>query len=156
MDTSSPFPKRLAQAAIAYHETPPPFGGPTDIRVTARTSASYWDYDPERDGYWTPAEVFVPRDQIEPGASTTYVVWMAEQEVLGFAPGGTYPGQWIWRSDATFTCDVIDPACDLEAANASARQQAHEHARYLRNTYPFAYVAVRDADRGKPLPVASS
>ena len=48
MDTSSPFPKRLAQAAIAYHETPPPFGGPTDIRVTARTSASYWDYDPER------------------------------------------------------------------------------------------------------------
>lgn len=147
------FPERLAQAAIEYHETPPPFGALADVAVISRTRTSHYRHDPERDGYWVQAEVFVPRDQVDPGASTTYIVWMAEQETLGFPPGGTYPGPWVWRSDASFCCDVIDPAFELEAANASARQQAHEHARYLRNTYPCAYVAVRDADRGQPLPI---
>lgn len=146
------FPERLAQAAIRYHEDPRPFTGVTDIKIIDRSQVGHYRRDEERDGYWVQAEVFVPYSEIEPGPSTTYDVWIAEQEVLGFAPGGTYPGAWLWSHDASFTCDAIDPT-EREAADASARQSAHEHGRYLRDTYPCAYVAVRAAHLGKPLPI---
>jgi hypothetical protein len=69
----------------------------------------------------------------EPGP--TYDVWIAE------------PDSWAWRScGMTFTCDD-DP--DGEGA----RQNAHTYARYLRNTFPCAFVAVRAASKGLPLPI---
>jgi hypothetical protein len=146
------FPERLAQAAVAYHG-PPPFVGQSDVLITSQKQTGHYRYDPERNGYWVQAEAFVPYGEIDPTSSTTYAVWIAEQEYAGPAPGGNYPGPWVWSSDTSFTCDVVDPQLDLEQANASARRHAHDYARYLRDTYPCAYVAVRPADKGLPLPV---
>jgi hypothetical protein len=65
----------------------------------------------------------------------TYDIWIAE------------PDDWTWAScGTTFTCDD-DPD------GKGARHFAHEHARYLRDTYPCAFVAVRQADKGLPLPI---
>ena len=68
-------------------------------------------------------------------AGPTYDVWIAE------------PDNWVWQTcGMTFTCSD-DPDGD------GARQRAHDHARHLRNTYPCAFVAVRAATKGLPLPV---
>jgi hypothetical protein len=63
----------------------------------------------------------------------SYDIWIAE------------PDKWEWCFDHRFTCED-DPD------GKEARQSAHEHARYLRKTYPCAYVAVRPAGKA-PLPV---
>lgn len=68
-------------------------------------------------------------------AGPTYDVWIAE------------PDNWEWQScGMTFTCSD-DPDGD------GARRSAHDHARYLRNTYPCAFVAVRAATKGLPLSI---
>lgn len=108
------------------------------------TDYGHWDSDPRfpvedwqqevandetRLGYWEWAEGKVEL------AGPTYDVWIAE------------PDSWAWQScGMTFTCDD-DP--DGEGA----RQLAHNHARHLRNTYPCAFVAVRAASKGLPLPI---
>ena len=85
--------------------------------------------DETRLGYWEWVEDLADR------AGPTYDVWIAE------------PDNWEWQScGMTFTCSD-DPNGD------GARQHAHDHARYLRNTYPCAFVAVRAATKGLPLPV---
>jgi hypothetical protein len=86
-------------------------------------------------------------EEPDPKPGPTYDVWIAEQEDLGPAPGGRALGGWAWAScGMTFTCDD-DPD------GKGARRSAHEYARYLRNTYPCSFVAVRRADQGLPLPV---
>ena len=128
------FPRRLAQAAIAYHEVGQ-FGDSPEIRIISRESTGHYTRDPDRGGYWVQAEVFVPESEIEPEPGPTYDVWIAE------------PDDWTWAScGITFTCDD-DPD------GKGARRFAHEHAHYLRDTYPCAFVAVRRADRGLPLPI---
>lgn len=147
------FPDRLAQAVTTYH-APPPFGGESKVRILEELLPNQYRYDPERDGYWVQAEAFVPYDEIDPGPSTTYVVWVAEQCTTQseLAPDGAFPGPWVWSADSQFTCDVVDPQRELDEANASARRLAHDYARYLRDTYPCAYVAVRPAGQ-QPLPI---
>jgi hypothetical protein len=66
-----------------------------------------------------------------PGPS--YDVWIAE------------PDTWEWCHDWRSTIEG-------DTTGAWARQSAHWCARYLRKTYPCAYVAVRPANC-KPLPV---
>ena len=69
----------------------------------------------------------------EPGP--TYDVWIAE------------PDAWAWQScGMTFSCDD-DPD------GRGARAAAHDHARYLRRTYPCAFVAARAGAKGLPLPI---
>jgi len=68
---------------------------------------------------------------------------------LGPAPGGTFLGDnWVWTFDQSFTCDD-DPD------GKGARLHAHEYARYLRNTYPCAFAAVRPSGKC-PLPIKHS
>ena len=87
------------------------------------------------DGAWVTALIWVSDDELPPEPGPTYDVWIAE------------PDEWTWQScGTTFTCDD-DPD------GKGARHFAHEHARYLRDTYPCAFVAVRRADKGLPLPV---
>ena len=66
----------------------------------------------------------------------TYKVWIAE------------PDNWNWQSCGTFTA-AEDPC------GKGARRFAEDYAGYLRNTYPCAFVAVRQADKKLPLPVHS-
>ena len=127
------FPERLAEAAIAYHEVGQ-YGDAPEIRIISRRSSGHYAYDPERGGYWVQAHVFVPESEIEPEPGPTYCVWIAESS------------DWEWKNTgSTFTCDD-DPD------GRGARQSAHEYARYLRDTYHCAYVAVRPAGKA-PLPV---
>jgi hypothetical protein len=78
-------------------------------------------------GYWEWAG--------EPTPGPTHDVWIAE------------PDHWAWQScGMTFTCDD-DP--DGKGARASA----HDYARHLRQTYPCAFVAVRQASKGLPRPI---
>ena len=86
--------------------------------------------DDTRLGYWEWVEIQLEND---PDPGPTYAVWIAE------------PPQWQWVHDQDFTCDD-DPD------GAGARASAHQYARYLRNTYPCAYVAVRPAGQ-QPLAV---
>lgn len=98
------------------------------------------------DGAYVMAWVWVSDDDLEPEPGPTYSVWIAEQEEeVDLAPGGHFPGPWTWICDQDFTCDD-DPD------GRGARRSAHERARYLRNTYPCAYVAVLPAGR-RPLPI---
>lgn len=66
-----------------------------------------------------------------------YAVWTAEQD--------DHAQQWVWRWDADYSCKD-----DPDGINA--RASAHEYARYLRKTYPCAYVAVLPAGK-QPLPI---
>jgi hypothetical protein len=144
------FPRRLAQAAIAYHEVGQ-FGDSPEIRIIGRESAGHYTHDTERNGYWVQAEVFVPAHEIEPEPGPTYDVWIAEPgaHTLARALGGftEHHKPWAWQScGTTFTCDD-DPD------GKGARHFAHDYARHLRATYPCAFVAVRRADKGLPPPV---
>jgi len=128
------FPRRLAQAAIAYHEVGQ-FGDSPEIRIIGRESTGHYTRDTERNGYWVQAEVFVPESEIEPEPGPTYDVWIAE------------PDDWTWQScGTTFTCND-------NPDGKGARHFAHDYARHLRATYPCAFVAVRRADKGLPPPV---
>jgi hypothetical protein len=97
-------------------------------------------------GAYVQAWVWVYNDQLEPEPGPTYDVWTAEQEDLGPAPGGRVLGQWEWRFEQRFTCDD-DPD------GKGACRFAHDYARYLRDNYPCAFVAVRRGDKGLPLPI---
>jgi hypothetical protein len=100
------------------------------------------EVDNEREGAWVHAQLWVPRECLDPGPGATYDVWIAERSRDDLAPGGHFPGAWAWaHAGATFTCDD-DPD------GKGARAAAHEYARYLRKTYLCAFVAVRPA--GKP------
>jgi hypothetical protein len=100
------------------------------------------EVDNEREGAWVHAQLWVPRECLDPGPGPTYDVWIAERSRDDLAPGGHFPGAWAWaHAGATFTCDD-DPD------GKGARAAAHEYARYLRKTYLCAFVAVRPA--GKP------
>ena len=71
----------------------------------------------------------------DPEPGPTYDVWIAE------------PDAWAWQScGMTFSCDD-DPD------GRGARAAAHDHARYLRRTYPCAFVAARAGAKGLPLPI---
>ena len=85
-------------------------------------------------GAYVQAWVWVYDDQLDPEPGPSYDVWIAE------------PDEWEWVFDQTFTCDD-DPD------GKGARHFAHDYARHLRATYPCAFVAVRRADQGLPLPV---
>lgn len=92
-------------------------------------------------GYWDWVDSCVcdeeanPVENPDPEPGPTYDVWIAE------------PEGWAWAScGMTFTCED-DPD------GIGARRSAHAHARCLRKTYPCAFVAVRPADKGLPLPV---
>lgn len=99
-------------------------------------------------GAWVQAHLFVPFDAIEPEPGPTYDVWIAERVNGHLAPGGFAPGSWLWyHSGSNFTCDN-----DLDGKGA--RRAAHDYARYLRSTYHCAFVAVRAASKGMPLPIA--
>ena len=87
-------------------------------------------------GAYVQAWVWVPDDELEPGPGPSYDVWIAE------------PDEWEWRFDQRFTCED-DPD------GKGARRSAHEYARYLRNTFPCAFVAVRPAGE-RPSPIATS
>jgi hypothetical protein len=102
-------------------------------------------YGPYRQGIQQAKSLLEATSPKQPGP--TYDVWIAEQEDLGPAPGGRALGGRLWEScGMTFTCDD-DPD------GKGARRLAHNYARYLRNTYPCAFVAVRRADRGMPFSV---
>jgi hypothetical protein len=102
--------------------------------------------DNVNDGVWVKALIFVRDDELEPTPGPTYDVWIAEQEELGPAPGCTFPGDnWTWTFDQSVTCDD-DPD------GKGARLSAHRYARYLRDTYPCAFVAVRPSGKC-PLPI---
>ena len=114
------------------------------------TDHGHWDSDPRfpvedweaevandetRTGYWAWVEYRIDLGDPDPEPGPTYDVWIAE------------PDEWTWQSCGdTFTCDD-DPD------GKGARRLAHDYARYLRNTYPCAFVAVRRADRGMPFSV---
>jgi len=126
----------------------------------------HWDSDPRfpvedwkaevandetRTGYWAWVEHKIDLGDPDPEPGPTYDVWIAEPgaHTLARALGGftEHHKPWTWQScGTTFTCDD-DPD------GKGARHFAHEHARYLRDTYPCAFVAVRRADKGLPLPV---
>lgn len=100
----------------------------------------------DSEGAWVSARLLVRRDELEPAPGPTYNVWIAEQEELGLAPGGTFLGDnWTWTFDQSFTCDD-DPD------GKGARLSAHAYARSLRNIYPCAFVAVRPSGKS-PLPI---
>ena len=110
------------------------------------------EIDSEREGAWVQASLFVPIDALDPEPGPTYDVWIAEQVAGDPAPGGYYrfngPGSWPWcHAGMTFTCDN-DPD------GKGARRAAHYYARHLRSTYHCAFVAVRAASKGMPLPIA--
>lgn len=67
----------------------------------------------------------------------TYAVWTAEQS--------DHTQQWVWRWETDYSCED-----DPDGTNA--RASAHQYARYLRKTYPCAYVAVLPAGK-QPLPI---
>lgn len=101
------------------------------------------EIDGEREGAWVSAQLWVPSDALEPQPGPTYDVWIAEQHAIGLPAYGP----WVWaHSGTTFTC-ADDPD------GRGARASAHEHARFLRSTYPCAFVAVRPAGK-PPLPIA--
>jgi hypothetical protein len=95
------------------------------------------------DGYWVQARVWVYDDQLEPLPGPTYSVWTADA-VLDRA-SNTIHWPWIWVADFTL---------DDDADGIHARAAAHEHARYLRDTYICSYVAVRPTG-SVPLPIHS-
>ena len=129
------------------------FAGDPDICVwdgcDARTRLP--DPSPERRGTWVNARIFVHDDELEPIPGPTYDVWIGELKphkvmdpnLLTF--GGKTVELWVWTFDQSFTCDD-DPD------GKGARQSAHAYARYLRNTYPCAFVAVRPSGKS-PLPI---
>lgn len=115
------------------------------------TDCGHWDSDPcfpvedwqaevanneTRIGYWAWVENRIDMaEEEDPEPGPTYDVWIAE------------PDAWAWQScGMTFTRDD-DPN------GTGARHYAHKHARFLRQTYPCAFVAVRPAAKGLPLPI---
>jgi len=115
--------------------------------------------DHDRKGAWIQARLFVPVDALDPEPGPTYEVWIAEREdVYATVLDGTnlrFPAEpdgrlligyrWPWIHDSNYTCDD-DPD------GRGARAAAHEYARYLRKTYPCAFVAVRSTGK-PPLPI---
>jgi hypothetical protein len=99
-------------------------------------TTEYLEPDHSRDGFYVKGWFFVPAEELEPEPGPTYAVWTAEKDDLDC---------WVWQWDADYTCDD-DPD------GKQARASAHEYARYLRNTYPCAYIAVRPACKA-PLPI---
>jgi hypothetical protein len=102
-----------------------------------------WRYevanDDTRQGYWEWVEIKLEDD---PDPGPTYVVWIAElfsEDSPGWIPDISTL-EWRWMHDQTFTCDD-DPD------GSGARAHAHDYARYLRKTYPCAYVAVLPAGK---------
>jgi hypothetical protein len=107
------------------------------------------EVDNEREGAWVHAQLWVPRECLDPEPGPTYDVWIGERSRDDLAPGGHFPGAWTWaHAGATFTCDE-DPD------GKGARAAAHEYARYLRKTYLCAFVAVRSTSK-PPLPIHPS
>jgi hypothetical protein len=97
------------------------------------TRLGYWDWVSNWLEGFSDDIGYTALQAAEPGP--TYDAWIAE------------PDSWGWRScGMTFTCDD-DPNGE------GARQNAHTYARYLRNTFPCAFVAVRAASKGLPLPI---
>lgn len=97
------------------------------------------------DGAYVMVWLWVPDDELPPEPGPTYSVWVAEQfneDSSGWVPDIS---PWTWIHDQTFTCDD-DPD------GKGARRNAHEYARYLRSTYPCAYVAVLPAGK-RPKPI---
>lgn len=129
---------RYRQAARERFDT-----GLGDLIVSGDAEVRY-----DEEGAWVQAHLFVPIDALDPVPGPTYDVWIAEQVNGGLAPGGFAPGSWPWyHAGMTFTCDN-DPD------GKGARRFAHDYARYLRSTYHCAFVAVRAASKGMPLPIA--
>ena len=99
------------------------------------------------DGAYVMAWLWVPDDELPPEPGPTYSVWVAEpfnEDSPGWIPDISTL-EWRWIHDETFTCDD-DPD------GIGARRNAHEYARYLRQTYPCAYVAVLPAGKA-PKPI---
>ena len=163
---------RYRQAARERFDT-----GDGDITVSDNAVV---ELDHGREGVWVQARLFVPVDALDPEPGPTYDVWIAEREdvyatvldgttlLFPIKPGDDhllvagdvaelghqvflgealigYRWHWIW--DCSYTCDD-DPD------GRGARAAAHEYARYLRSTYPCAFVAVRPAGK-PPLPIAN-
>jgi len=119
--------------------------------------------DHDRKGAWIQARLFVPVDALDPEPGPTYEVWIAERkDVYATVLDGTTllfpikPGddgkaligyRWRWTWDGSY-------ARDDDPDGRGARAAAHEYARYLRSTYPCAFVAVRPAGK-PPLPIAN-
>ena len=87
----------------------------------------------DSNGAYVQAWVWVNDDELEPNPGPAYDTWIAE------------PDDWEWIHAQRFTCED-DPD------GKGARRSAHEYARWLRKTYPCAYVAVCPAEKA-PLPV---
>jgi hypothetical protein len=90
-------------------------------------------------GAYVHAWVWVPDGQLDPGPGPSYDVWITE---LDDGEERYVP----WRFDSRFTCDD-DPD------GKGARGHAHGYARHLRQTYPCAFVAVRQGCKGSPRPI---
>lgn len=115
------------------------------VRVEPDASVRHGTFHGDR-GAWVTAQVWVWDDTLDPEPGPTYDVWIAEREDLAPGPGGTLLDVgWVWAFDQSFTCDD-----DPDGKNA--RLGAHEYARYLRDTYPCAYVGVYLAGK-HPLPI---
>jgi hypothetical protein len=133
---------RYRQAARERFDT-----GEGDVTISGDAEVRYGD-----EGAWVQAQLFVPIDALDPVPGPTYDVWMAERTAVR-RPGPHRASfclsyQWSWvHAGTTFTCDN-DPD------GKGARRAAHDYARYLRSTYPCAFVAVRPNSRGMPLPIA--
>jgi hypothetical protein len=90
-------------------------------------------------------------DEVEPTPGPTYDVWTGKPGYLDgldpevLPPGTPATATWVWALDQSFTYDD-DPD------GKGARQSAHAYARHLRNTYSYAFVAVRPSGKA-PLPI---
>lgn len=91
-------------------------------------------------GAYVQAWVRVYDHDLERDAGPSYDVWITE-------PDDDARFSEPWRFDQRFTCED-DPE------GRGARRSAHAYARYLRRTYPCAYVAVRPSGK-TPLPPCS-
>ena len=94
-------------------------------------------------GAYVQAWVWVDDADLEPEPGPSYDVWLIEPD-----DNGTYQDM-NWGFTQRFTCED-DPD------GIGARRSAHEYARYLRKTFPCAYVAVRPAGKAPDLNPQSS
>jgi hypothetical protein len=107
------------------------------------------EVDNEREGAWVHAQLWVPRECLDPGPGPTYDVWIAERSRDDLAPGGHFPGAWAWaHAGATFTCDD-DP--DGKGARQVDKQRMSTPATCGRLIPLCAFVAVRSTSK-PPLP----
>jgi hypothetical protein len=124
----APLPQRVYAAAKRLYGI--------DDYVVPNILTEYLEPDHQRDGFYVKGWFFVPASELEPEPGLAFAVWIAEQD--------DHTQQWVWRWEEDYFHNDID--------GKDAKASAHERARYLRRTYPCAYVAVLPAGK-QPLPI---